>query len=204
MNSSEAKKLRTKIRTELITGRDIDDCRVLKHGWQGLLLDNYRFYDTQSGNVGDEYFQIISSITTELYGDWNVFLVTTAVYDIVRPDSSEPVPEVRFGPNSLEGYSQFKNDPELTEFYMFGESLKWVIYANSDWTVVACEPQCFERIIQQLGGLSAYLGRLDSELGLPNPEKEMTSVAAKWLDFIVRITRIPMVSIKEFWQAKEK
>lgn len=204
MNIDQGKRIRRVITSKIIRGSDIDDCFLLQNDWRGVLLDNQSFYDPESGDVGDADFELISMIATKLYGDEDIYLVTAGRYDVSEEEGLEEFPEVRSAPNTLDGYSQFKKEPGLFEFYMFGASLKWIIYANADWLIVAGESRFFDRLICGYGGMTKYLDKLSCELGLANPAEPMTDTERKWMNFVYRVLGLRKSDIEAYFSEKQK
>lgn len=179
---------------KLLTGWNVCDFAVVDEKWRGLLLEDHRYFDTQSGRVADEDFSKIANRTRIRYGDRNLHVVS----------AWEDDSEILSVPNSLEGYSSFKRDPALPlEYLMFGDSWKWLIYVGFDWCVLAGEVPFIDDMIDAYGGLRGYLDKLEREQGLPDPRHELNEIRRTWLTFIVRVLKISEEAVQEYWRERE-
>lgn len=189
MNQEKAQRIRAEITKNLFDVNRFPASPFLRKDWKGLIFDNYRYRDNYSGHVRDDDFSLISELTRKEFQDTRIFLVTLDQWDKLDKESGSAVCAIREGRNTRSGYSEFKCDTGLFEFYLFGRSLQWLIYANSDWWILGANRDFIDTVIVKFGGWSKVYARFKEEVGVHEENEPMEPHHKEWREFVLNVWR---------------
>lgn len=154
--------------------------------WAGLIFEEARHRDVTSGRIGDGDFEVISAFTRSEYGDKRLFVV----------DLTNRLKVTRFQPrafeNSLAAYSRFKRDPALIEYFLFAETLEWVVWASHDWWIFGTAATRLPGLVHSYGGWPRIRARIEQEFGtrVSGAVRSSTPKEAAWRTFVHNIWRL--------------